>query len=223
MEFTSAIVLITEFFIFLPINIYYRRKGKALSEGNLPAMKKTTKILILIANRTFTIVLWLIAPILILLNLYHPYMSWTTFYHICHSFPYLSWLQMIGMVIFSIGLVLLISARLVIKERHAMPWEPSKKAEGFTQTGVYSKIRHPIYSAVFFFLVGYSIWFQSWLAVICFFLSLALIKSAKAEEQWLLKRFGSDYALYMKETGRFFPKLASENSLYNISQSDYID
>ena len=207
MEFISAVVLLVEFCIFLPINLYYRRKGRSLIKGNPPEMDKLSKVLLVIANRVFTYVLWLVAPILILLDLYHPYMSWSTFIIFFPTFHEYFWFQVIGMVIFSTGLIIIILARFVIKERHAKPWEAGKQGSGFANTGIYSRIRHPIYTAVFLYLIGYTIWFQSWLALLCFTFSLLLIKSAIAEEQWLLSRFGNEYKQYMKKTSRFFPKV----------------
>ena len=206
-EFISAIILLVEFLIFFPIASYYRIKGKKLPKGIAPEVNKAILIFQQISNFIFMFILFLSVPFLILFDLYHPLMDWTTIRFLFPlSFNYF-WLYLIGIIIFTLGIIILIIARLEIKECHAFPWEPSKKGEGFAQTGIYNIIRHPIYSSTFFLFIGYIIWFQSWLAIVCWIPFLLLIKSAFDEEKWLLKRFGKEYQTYMKRTGRFIPKL----------------
>ncbi|MBD3229118.1 MAG: DUF1295 domain-containing protein [Candidatus Lokiarchaeota archaeon] len=206
MDFLGAIIILVEFFIFLPINLLYAKRGKNIPKNNIPNIKNYTKIVLLVANNIFKYILWLLAPILIIFDLYDSFLIWSTFRIFIQDFNILV-IQMIGLIIFSLGLILIISARLKLKKYHNFTWEKSKKLDDFSKSGIYSIIRHPIYTAVFLFLIGYIICFQSWLAILCFLISLLLIKVATIEEKRLIKQFGEKYKDYMKKTGKFFPKL----------------
>ncbi len=199
-------MLLTEFSIFLPIILHFNRKSRHLPKGDTLQISPFLKALLFIVNKIFTYVLWIAVPVMILLDLYNITLIWTTFIPFLPSSYNFIWIQLSGMILFALGLVFIIHSRLVLKAYHAKPWEASKQGSSFVQTGIYSKIRHPIYTAVFLFLIGYSLWFLSWLAILCFILSLSLIKAVQAEEKWLLERFGEEYKNYMKKTGRFVPK-----------------
>ncbi len=206
MEFVIAIILLIEFVIFFPMASYYRVKGRELPQSDPPKVNKGLSIYMQVANLVFMFILWLSVPIFLMFDVYYPFFDWTTF-NIFIPECDKTWFQVIGIMIFSIGILLVSLARLVIKEWHAFPWEPHKLGEGFVNTGIYSKVRHPIYGATLILFPGYVITFQSWLAIICFIPFLALINFAFEEEKWLLERFGKKYEDYMKKTWRFFPKL----------------
>ena len=76
------------------------------------------------------------------------------------------------------------------------------------QSGPYSKIRHPMYTALFAIYLGLSLITANYLVV---FVMALLILSAAAripqEEQMLLERFGDTYRDYIQKTGTFLPKL----------------
>ncbi|AMK15088.1 methyltransferase family protein [Methanobrevibacter olleyae] len=74
-------------------------------------------------------------------------------------------------------------------------------------SGVYSYVRHPIYSAFLFISTGLILISQN---IALFFLPiiywLALtIAMIKTEERWLLKKYGDEYVQYSKKVNRFIP------------------
>jgi protein-S-isoprenylcysteine O-methyltransferase Ste14 len=74
--------------------------------------------------------------------------------------------------------------------------------------GPYRWIRHPLYtgvipSGVFLSLVTATWWFAVLTSLIFFLLWLRTAK----EERNLLSRFGDDYGAYMRQTGRFLPRV----------------
>jgi len=74
--------------------------------------------------------------------------------------------------------------------------------------GIYSRVRHPIYSGVLVaclgvFLMTASVFFLA--VLLCY--AAALWRQAVLEERYLEAQFGQEYYAYMKRTGRFFPKL----------------
>lgn len=88
--------------------------------------------------------------------------------------------------------------RLTIKDNHQL-----------ITTGIYSIIRHPIYTSYILLFFGYMVLFESlWAAVL-----LAAVCSVwfgtriRIEESMLLSQFGDAYATYMRQTKRLFPFL----------------
>lgn len=75
------------------------------------------------------------------------------------------------------------------------------------KTGIYSHIRHPIYSAFLFVSTGLIVLSEN---ILLFFLPviywiILTIGMKKTEEKWLLEKFGEEYAEYSKKVNRFIP------------------
>ena len=73
--------------------------------------------------------------------------------------------------------------------------------------GVYSISRNPIYSGIYFFLLGiqmltYNIFVFIISIIIYIFLSILIIKT---EEKWCLEKFGKKYEEYCKQVNRIIP------------------
>lgn len=73
--------------------------------------------------------------------------------------------------------------------------------------GVYSLVRHPIYSAWLQFSIAIILFSQNiYLLVLpVIFWILLSIAIKKTEEKWLLDRFGDEYVMYCQTTNRFVP------------------
>jgi len=72
--------------------------------------------------------------------------------------------------------------------------------------GVYRYIRHPLYGSLI--LVGLGVFFKqvSPLGIVLALVNLgAMIATAKTEEKEMVRSFGSDYELYMRQTKMFIP------------------
>ncbi len=69
-------------------------------------------------------------------------------------------------------------------------------------TGIYGKIRHPIYLGNLLSFFAIPLIFSSWggLLIILFTTLPALIYRIKVEEEFLLKHFGEEYKKYMEQT-----------------------
>ena len=89
--------------------------------------------------------------------------------------------------------------------RNLTPFPKPSASAQFVQHGIYALIRHPLYTAVFCAAVGWSLIWQSWLAL-AVSLVLAIFFDAKArhEELWLRQQF-PDYAAYERRVRRFIP------------------
>jgi protein-S-isoprenylcysteine O-methyltransferase Ste14 len=74
--------------------------------------------------------------------------------------------------------------------------------------GVYRWVRHPMYASFFALLATNTLLTGSWLVgALGLLYSLLIIGRVSDEERMLLESFGDDYRRYMRQTGRFFPRL----------------
>ena len=75
-------------------------------------------------------------------------------------------------------------------------------------TGIYRKIRHPMYLSFYMWAIGQALLIQNWIAgpLGLFAFGLIYLFRIDREEQQLLAQFGADYENYMKSTYRLFPK-----------------
>ena len=78
----------------------------------------------------------------------------------------------------------------------------------FVRKGPYRYIRNPMYTGVLVFSAGIGLALESVYVVLfgaAAFVMLAI--RTRQEEKFLLARFGEQYENYMREVGRFFPRL----------------
>jgi protein-S-isoprenylcysteine O-methyltransferase Ste14 len=76
-------------------------------------------------------------------------------------------------------------------------------------TGVYRRIRHPMYTAHLFWALAQGLLLSNWLAGWAFLvLSIPLyIVRIPKEEQMMLEHFGEEYREYISRTGRLIPRM----------------
>ena len=84
--------------------------------------------------------------------------------------------------------------------------KPSEKAQ-LVRHGIFSLIRHPIYTGVMFASLGWALVWQSWPALLT---ASGLIPffdaKTRREEKWLREKF-ADYGEYEKCVKRFIPRI----------------
>ncbi|MFW9787041.1 MAG: methyltransferase family protein [Candidatus Thorarchaeota archaeon] len=116
-------------------------------------------------------------------------------------------LLMFGVISGVLGAVLAVMASRVISVSTVADMQPDRKAELIT-SGLYSRIRHPLYLAVFL-LFGALALIYPFPVVIVFSLSMIsyTIIGAYLEEKKLIKYYGDEYLEYKKKTGFILPKL----------------
>lgn len=85
---------------------------------------------------------------------------------------------------------------------------PEPLTEGhLIRVGIYSRVRHPLYTSLMLITPGWAIaWGSPWCLAAALALALLLAAKAVAEEQWLLKKY-PEYSQYAKEVPRFLPFL----------------
>ena len=75
--------------------------------------------------------------------------------------------------------------------------------------GVYRRVRHPMYTALFLYAAGQTLVVPNWIAGPSYLIALALLCTYRVgvEERMMLDEFGDDYAAYVTTTNRFIPGL----------------
>jgi protein-S-isoprenylcysteine O-methyltransferase Ste14 len=122
------------------------------------------------------------------------------------SIPLPGWLRWAG---FALGLA---SLALWTWTQAALgkEWSPQlqlREEHHLVTTGPYSRVRHPLYTAMLGWGTALALVTANWVFVL---LAVAMIAGLAArvprEEQMMIEEFGDQYREYMKRTGRFFPK-----------------
>lgn len=115
-------------------------------------------------------------------------------------------LPVVGDVLCVAGLVLMAVAFLSLREVIQVPPEP--RTDGYLVTsGVYRRLRHPIYTGVVLIVVGLFLREPAaWIAIATAVIIIFLIFKSRFEERLLRERY-RDYAEYMKRSWGVLPGL----------------
>jgi protein-S-isoprenylcysteine O-methyltransferase Ste14 len=89
------------------------------------------------------------------------------------------------------------SATLEIREQHAI-----------VTTGVYRRVRHPMYAAIWLWALSQALLLPNWIAGLSGLASFAPLYFLRVprEEAMMVEHFGDDYRRYARRTGRVLPR-----------------
>lgn len=75
--------------------------------------------------------------------------------------------------------------------------------------GVYRRLRHPMYAALFLYSVGQVLALPNWVAGPSYLVTFGTLYALRirAEERMMLEEFGAEYVAYMQRTKRLVPGL----------------
>ena len=116
------------------------------------------------------------------------------------------WIHWCGLVVMVVGLWLFWRSHADL----GLNWSATlemRKGHEIIKHGVYRRIRHPMYAAIWLFSIAQASLLNNWLAgcaVVCAFALMYFLRTP-IEEQMMREQFGKDYEDYMAETGRIFP------------------
>jgi protein-S-isoprenylcysteine O-methyltransferase Ste14 len=84
-----------------------------------------------------------------------------------------------------------------------------KEAHQLVTTGVYRRLRHPMYTALFLTAIAQALLLPNWLAGPAYFVAFALLFALRVgpEEKMMRERFGPAYEDYAARTKRLIPGL----------------
>lgn len=126
------------------------------------------------------------------------------------KFNRLESLQPVFLVLSGIGFLLLLLSLLQLSDSLS-PFPRPKKNGRLITSGLYSYIRHPIYTGILIFLFFLALYFGSGYKLgIVFLLVMLFWFKSEYEEAQLCSKY-PNYNNYRKLTGRFLPKFKRQN------------
>ena len=123
------------------------------------------------------------------------------------------WLE-VASVPFAAGSLALQFATMSVHRVPLALWhQPDDAPKSIVTWGPYGRVRHPFYVSFLLLMIGTVLVFPHATTLACLAFAFILLSATAArEEKRLLKSpFGDEYADYTKRTGRFFPRLTSDN------------
>ena len=137
-------------------------------------------------------------PIIIIIGILGEIFSWVRI----PLFPYSNF---IGGAILLGGWIFHAYCHRVHKQAH----KKSQQIEGLVTTGVFSKMRHPMYLSLILMYLGLAIaWGVVWMLLPSLLFSALTVLTTIKEEEFLLRRFGHQYEEYMQAVPwRLIPKI----------------
>jgi len=116
-----------------------------------------------------------------------------------------SYIQVAGIVLFSLGLAMSVTGRLQLGRN----WSDLEDAQvlerhSLMTHGLYRYVRHPIYSGDLMLLIGLELALNSWLVFLAVIPLVVVIRNVQREEAQLAGAF-SGYANYTRQSKRFIP------------------
>jgi protein-S-isoprenylcysteine O-methyltransferase Ste14 len=113
--------------------------------------------------------------------------------------------QIIGLSLVIGGNITLYLAYRELGIYWAYPYDGMKKPKKLVTSGIYNKIRHPIYLSFNLICIGFIKILLDWLILFLYVIgALGLYFQAIYEEKILTEYFEDEYSQYMLNTGRFF-------------------
>lgn len=143
-------------------------------------------------------ILWGV-PVLVYI-VYPPWRTWSVI-------PFLPsiWFEVpgVGLAVLSLGLLVWTHRTLGAFWTLKLELRPKHK---LITWGPYSRIRHPMYTAVLLFMFAIGIIAADWLILVITALNLLVVyKRIDGEERMMLDHFGTKYEEYMQRTRRLLP------------------
>lgn len=111
------------------------------------------------------------------------------------------------LLIFALNLWLFVAAHRDLGRNWSMALE-IKEGHHLVRTGIYQRIRHPMYAHFWIFVIAQGFVLANALVLVFGVLAWGLlyVHRVPKEEAMLIAEFGDEYREYMKETGRVIPK-----------------
>jgi protein-S-isoprenylcysteine O-methyltransferase Ste14 len=144
--------------------------------------------------------------------LFIPFLTFLIFYSVYPPFMNIIhfdlpiWIRWSGTLLAFISVVLWIWSQAIL-DKYWSPQLQIQKEHKIITSGPYGTIRHPIYTAMFGWVIGLAILTANMGFVFMAVLTIVfLILRVPREEKMMIEQFGDEYIHYMQNTGKFFPR-----------------
>jgi protein-S-isoprenylcysteine O-methyltransferase Ste14 len=189
----AALILFTA----VGISSYFRRKADRESGEKISRKVDGTAMMTVI--RIGGLILWL-SPLVYLLN--PVWMAWSKI-----GLP--EWVRWLGVGI-GIACTILIYWLFSSIRSGITPTSATRKEHQLVTDGPYRWVRHPLYTVGASMFISFGLMADIWFIIAMgIFTFIIMAIRTPQEEANLIEKFGDEYREYMKQTGRFFPKLGS--------------
>jgi protein-S-isoprenylcysteine O-methyltransferase Ste14 len=173
-----------------------RRWARLRSRGNLPRSRQSVTPPELAVTAGIIVGIWLLP----FAYIFTPWLS-----ALDYVLP--SWAVWPALAIYALALVV----RWAGQSALGGSWSPTGGPSGarLVTTGIYSRIRHPLYVSMLLWAIAQPVLLQNVLAGLGGAVAAALVWLVRvpAEEKTLLDTFGDEYAAYARRTGRLVPRV----------------
>ncbi|MEM9007795.1 MAG: protein-S-isoprenylcysteine O-methyltransferase [Cyanobacteria bacterium P01_F01_bin.86] len=119
-----------------------------------------------------------------------------------------TWATAGGVVLLVVGLWLFWRSHADLGRNWSVTLE-IRESHDLVTSGVYERIRHPMYSAIFLIVMAQTLLLHNWIAgfsgIVAF--GLMYVIRVPREEAMMREYFGEKYDAYCQNTGRVYPKL----------------
>lgn len=118
------------------------------------------------------------------------------------------WANGLGVVTFAIAMWLFWRSHHDLGKN----WSPTlqiREAHTLIVSGIYQKIRHPMYASVWLWSIAQALLLPNWIAGLSGIIGFGILYAVRVsnEEQMMLDQFGTQYQEYMHKTKRLIPYL----------------
>jgi protein-S-isoprenylcysteine O-methyltransferase Ste14 len=185
--------------LMIPIGAYYRIRSQMTGEK----LDRTQEGLFILIGVRLIAFLFLLGLVVYLLD--PERMSWS-------SVPLPAWLRWVGVGLWAatVGLYAWTFHHL---GKNITDTVVTRREHTLVTSGPYRWVRHPFYIVVGLFFLANALAAANWFLLLTGGLVLALLVArTRKEEEKLIERFGDDYRKYMRQTGRFLPRLGGPGS-----------
>jgi protein-S-isoprenylcysteine O-methyltransferase Ste14 len=119
----------------------------------------------------------------------------------------LSPIQLISWFLLFFSIYVVMTGYLLLK-RQGKPGSNFENTSLLVKSGIYRYIRHPLYLSIFLLGTGIVLKDPAPLQILLGAINLAAVYiTARIEENEMIKKFGEEYRIYMKESKMFIPYL----------------
>ena len=115
-----------------------------------------------------------------------------------------TWLLPVGAILLLAGIIIAVRGYRTLGSSHS-PWTSPTQSGVFVSTGIYSRIRHPIYAGWIIGTLGLELVARSTVGIgVAVSLFVFYDFKTREEERWLAIRY-PDYQAYIRRVNRFIP------------------
>jgi protein-S-isoprenylcysteine O-methyltransferase Ste14 len=194
-ESVFRLIVIIDLAVTLPIALFYRVRSQSTRER---LARREEGLFVMIGLRLCGLLAWIgLAAYLI-----NPFwMAWSSI-----ALP--TWLRWIGALLALVAVPPILFWTFHSLGRNLTDTVVTRREHTLIMDGPYRWVRHPFYDLVLLWTVSLSLVTGNWLLAMLGFSAFAMmVVRTRIEEEKLIERFGDEYRTYMKQTGRFFPRL----------------